>query len=253
MDENSQKKLDQLITLASQKEFYSFEVSGVCNNNGELIQRFPSNIILKDNVTYNAALVRLSVTSFFPNISETNNRFYYSNKGSTDIKVIQLDSGAYEIEDLNKLISAYTQKNITIALLTSTGKTLITLADGWKVYFNKPKTFRNLLGFLTADFIEESLNMSDTICDVVDTQSIYVNCNIVSGAYLDGMSSNILYSFDNKIGWGRLICLSPNPLQECPVIIKHFNELIFRFHNEDKKPINFMKSHISLKLQIRQL
>ena len=89
---------NKLSNLMSNKESISIEIDGVCDANGILEQQFTHTIQLKPNVTHQIALVRLETSSFFPNLTANNNKFYYSVRGSDEIHEITLQPGAYEIK-----------------------------------------------------------------------------------------------------------------------------------------------------------
>jgi hypothetical protein len=248
-----QNKLELLSNLLSQKEILTIEVNGSCNENGEIEQIFWNNIELKENISYNIALLSLSTSSFFPNIiKDSNNLFYYSEKDSSDVKTIVFETGAYELKDINEYIKFYLKDNVTISLIESTGKCRISLADGWKVYFNKPNTFKKILGFTKTEVVD-STTLSDEIIDVLTIQRIYLHCDICRGSIYNGKPSSILFSFNNFHRWGFPLAFNLNPLQEKQVVIKKFNRIKFTFIDNNNRPIDFLKSPVTLSIQIRQV
>ena len=245
--------MQTLINLASYKRIESIEVNGICNDYGEIVEQFAEEFRFKDEVTYKTSLVSLSTTSFFPNITESNNKFYYSENNI--VKEIIADSGAYEIKDYDFMIKsklANEHNPINITLIPSTGKVLITLADGWKIYFDKENTWRKELGF-NSRVLDKPINISDTIADIVSTQRIYLECDIIKGSYYKGKQSTILFSFDNKTGYGRVLSFRPNPVEPKLLIRKIFNQIVFRFRDDKLKPVTFMKAPVCLTIEIEQL
>ena len=115
-DNKVEKSLENLSNKLSFKEVESIEINGHCNDSGVIEQRFDNTFRFKDNATHHVSLVNLETTSFFPNVTEKNNKFYY-NDGRTD-KIINLPVGAYDIEEYNKAIKTAIEKpdNITIEL-----------------------------------------------------------------------------------------------------------------------------------------
>ena len=100
---NQDKKIDTLIDRFSRKEEVSIGINGYCNSEGILEQILPTTVKLNPDVTHKIALVSLETTSFFPNLTEKSNKFYYSydvNRVTRD-RVITLPNGMYEIEDYN--------------------------------------------------------------------------------------------------------------------------------------------------------
>lgn len=252
MDKDSLKKLDSIINILGQKELISIEINGRCNENGEIDQWFLDNIDLRQDVNYQVSLVSLSTSAFFPNITNENNKFYYSEKDSTTIKSITLSEGAYEVKDINEYIQFYLGQNITISLISSSGKSRVNLAQGWKVYFNQTNSLRKLLGFSKSDIIEKT-SFSDELVDIVPIQRIYLHCDIVKGSLYEGKQSDILFSFNNQYRWGTPLGFTINPLQEKLLARKYFNRIVFRFVDNNKNPITFLYSPVCISLQIRQV
>ena len=251
-------QLQSLINLASYKQIESIEVNGVCSDTGEITEQFPESFYFKDDITYEVSLISLSTSSFFPNLTEANNKFFYSEANSNIIKEINADTGAYEIKDIdhmvkNKLaIKKDEDSPINITLIGSTGKVVITLADGWKIYFDREKTWRKEVGF-ESKVLDKPINISDSLADIVPTQRIYLECDIIKGSYYKGKQSTILFSFDNKSGWGKILSFRPFPLEPKLLIRKIFNQIIFRFRDDKLNPVTFLKAPVCLTIEIKQL
>ena len=197
----------------------------------------------------------MTATSFFPNLNSTNDKFYYSSKAvDKDNKIIieeiTLANGCYEISDYNKVIQQYCGENIQIILNQASGHVMIKLADGWKVYF-KDNTWYKELGYEKIT-LSDKVNISKNIADITTIQKIYLDCNIIRGAYYKGKLSNILYSFPNNHKFGSLITYAPNPKERMLLINKNFNKIIFKFYDEDGKAIDFQGEPITIRLEIKQ-
>ncbi len=167
------------------------------------------------------------------------------------IETITLANGCYEISDYNKVIQQYVGDNIQIILNQASGHVMIKLAEGWKVYFSKPNCWNKELGYENKD-LSEKINISKNMADITTIQKIYLDCSIIRGAYYKGKISNILYSFPNSHKYGSLITYAPYPKERMVLINKNFNKIIFKFYDEDNKPIDFQGEPVTLRIEIKQ-
>ncbi len=256
MDNKIADKLQELSSLMSEKETVYIEVNSKCNKDGEITESFENNFKFKENISYYVSLIHLTATSFFPNLNEMNNKFYYSSKAvDKDNKIIieeiTLANGCYEISDYNKVIQQYAGDNIQIILNQASGHVMIKLADGWKVYFDKPNTWHKELGYEKIT-LSDKVNISKNMADITTIQKIYLNCNIIRGEYYKGKLSNILYSFANNHKYSSLITYAPNPKERLLLINKNFNKIIFKFYDEDGIAIDLLGEAVTIRIEIKQ-
>ena len=153
-----EKALKQLNSKLSEKLIQTFEVVGSCDKNGRIVTHLSRQMEFKEDSTYYVSLVEMTGTSFFPNVMEANNKFYYSNAGKTT--TLTIPTGAYEVSDFNDFVCMSVPKingdknQINIKLHNPTGKVIIKLETGYRIDFTKADTFREELGF-------ESVVLSD--------------------------------------------------------------------------------------------
>ena len=161
--ENAMEKMNNLL---NKKEIVNIEILGTCDKNGLLVQNLNFPVKLNQNVSHKISLVSLETTSFFPNVTSSNNKFYYSVAADTEetkdgvktvvkapVKEVTITDGAYEIKQYNEAVQSAIEANgdvkdnITISLNESTAMTSIVLKGGYRVYFDKANTWRDVLGF----------------------------------------------------------------------------------------------------------
>ena len=253
-----EQRLTDLINTLSFKEIQSIEISDICDDNGDIIQDFVEPFIFKENTTYQLSLLSFTTSSFFPNITEKNNKFYYSEPSSVEIKEIEFGKGAYEIKEYAESLAIHLNSkkedpNIELSLIEPIGKVLIKLKPGFKVYFNKPNTWYKELGFKDTDILDKTINIASNMANILSVQRIYIHCDLVRGSVYKGKHSTIIYSFSNNYSWGDIVNLKINPIQATTLINKNFNQLRISFRDSDDNPVTFMKSLVSLKLEIRQV
>ena len=214
------QNLDGLKSIANalnKKEIVSIEVVGKCVSNGCLRYPLTRYVELTGGIDHRIALVSLTASSFFPNLTEKNNKFYYYSPKTNSEQTITLQSGAYEIKHYNEEIqNGMAAKNeekeaIVISLSDASARTRILLKPGYKVLFNRDNTWRGCLGFNPQE-LDKASNASDRIADILPIQNIYVACNLCNGSVVGRdtlRNGQILYSFSNAKRFGVPIVERP--------------------------------------------
>ena len=88
--------------------------------------------------------------------------------------------------------------------------------------------------------------------NLIQTNYIYIDLDLIEGSILNGNKSSILYSFPNQCGFGELISIIPNNKEKKKLYIHSFNQFIIRFYSDQNKPINFQKTPVCMTLEIAQ-
>ena len=256
MNDKIEAALRQLSSTLSQKDVICIELVGICNNSGVMETRMIHPPKQTPNVSHKISLVSFQTTSFFPNLTTVNNKFYY-NYG-TQTKEVTMDTGGYNIKDYYEAIQVFMKangddpKNLVIELIEATGKTRITLQNNYKVYFSRNDTWRDVLGFNARDLIRDGIYVSTKIANVVLTQKVYAKCNLCSETNFNGESSNILFSFPNNKRYGAVLSVNPNPLIPRKLVNTNIDKVRLEFVDEDNDPVTFMGSTICITILIEQ-
>jgi hypothetical protein len=251
-----EKALKQLNSTLSQKLIQTFEVVDKCDKNGKIVTHLSRQMEFKEDSTYYVSLIEMTGTSFFPNVTESNNKFYYITAGKTI--TLTVPTGAYDVTDYNDFVCMSVPKitgdknPINISLHSPTGKVIITLATGYKIDFTKANTFREELGFESV-VLTDPENISPNMADVVKVEKVYVSCDICSGSNLNGKDTNIIFSFANTKKYGYPLAFTPQKRQPKLLLIKSFNKITFSFADEDGNPVDFLGSRMSIAVEIPEI
>lgn len=254
-----EKALDSINNILSRKQIVYYEIQGVPNKDGVLKYEFSDKQNFHDTYDYHVSLYSFQASSFFPNITDKNNTFFYYN-GIEDKEII-FDTGAYEIKDINQHIKDIIgNEDIKIILDEGTGKSKIFLKAGYKVYLNRAKTFKKILGYSEEEnyVLTSLLNTSPKMCDVMDTSKIFINLDIIEGSYFNkegniANPSSILYSFSNSVEYGRPIEINVLYKQLHKLIKKSFSKFEITFKDQKDNPINFQETPVSLTIEVSQI
>jgi hypothetical protein len=247
-------QLARLGNILSNKTIEEIEIVGKVNNDGSLTQIFNNTFTFDKSFNYYVSLISLNASAFFPNVTGSNNKFYYVTP-ENQAKTLTLESGAYEIDDygkyINYLIGEKSEEKIKIWVDKSTAKTMIKLATGYKIDFTKENTWRDMLGFDSV-ILDKPLNISPKMADILPLMQIFVHLDIIKGSNYNGKSTDILYSFPNNFAYGEAINEKPINLRPKSLLSTEFSSIQLRFTDENNKPVTFQNTPISVTLEIRQ-
>ena len=221
-----------------------------------------SPAIQLDSMDYEIALMDIEVYFVYPNIDKTNNQFrYYSGRTSTWI-TYTTPTGTYNIDDLQKKVVEFeldanqeTKVNNKYAIVFTADlaalKTEMYIAPGYRVDFSVPNTFRQILGF-NSNIYTEGTYISENDIDILDVSSIYVNCDLISGSYVDGIISPAIYSFAPDVPPGYKVVEKANHLVFLPVNRNVISEITVWLSDQDGKILNFRNQHVTMRFYLRK-
>ena len=130
--------LRKIATNTEPKHGFSFIVSG---NDSQILTRFNPPLQLREEKSYEMALVNLETYYSIPNIHAGNNSFRYSPDDGTHWFPIALSTGSYGIDDINDEIQRQLRLNkhkakILLDANRATLRATLTLARNHQVDFN---------------------------------------------------------------------------------------------------------------------
>jgi hypothetical protein len=256
-----QKLIDLIEPIAKKKPLSISPLVSYNTSPSIFTYRFPTPINLPD-YDFEIALVNLETWYSFANITPANNLFRYSVNGGNTWKLIAIETGAYEFESLNDEIQRLMKVNgdwdsesnayyITMSANTSTLKSTVDITNtDYKVDFTIGNTIRSILGF-DSEILSHGYNVSEKIVNIIDFNSIFVNCDCINGSYVNGILSPVIYSFGPKVSPGYRIVESPVNLLYLPLNRKTLSEFSIWITDQDGTPIDFRGENITCRFHIR--
>lgn len=195
---------------------------------------------------YECGLLYFSTFNSIPNIDSKNNRFHYGNN-----ERIFIPEGSYELEDL----SDFLKNNIKDCdfNLSCNNNTLTTKIFCSKdIYFDKNNSIGSILGFgkevLKRNIIHESHNP----ISILPTTIVRIECDIVSGSFVNGKPSHIIYEFAPNVPPGYRIVEIPKNIIYFPVNQNSVSYFTVRILDENDNLVNLRKEGIQLYLHLRR-
>src|SRR6266568_8134161 len=224
-----------------------------------------NSIILEPSKKYEAAFLSLETYYSFPNITKgINNIFRYSNDNGTSWKVLELDTGSYEVDTLSdeiqRLMVVNCDYNVAnsefyIEIIPNKIKlsSIVKITNpNYKVDFAVTKSFASLLGFKKLD-IDDAYNESTNIVDIMTINSILVNVDIIAGSYVNGVPLPVIYSFFPNVSPGYKIVERPSPqLIYYPISRNDINIMRVWLTNQDNKLVDLRGERLTVRILVRE-
>ena len=165
---------------------------------------------------YEIGLIGLSAWNSIANINESNNLFHYDGN-----KHIEIEPGSYKLEDienfLNLELKERHQKNplpdtapkaLIEQPLYITGNHQTLRSEIYcrcKIDFERERNLGSILGFNPAKLDAFKKYESDNVVNILQVESIRVQCNIVHYSFSNGEAMHTLYEFFPDVSPGYKI------------------------------------------------
>jgi len=210
---------------------------------------------LTEGKEWEAALLDFTTYNSIPNVIEgINNEFHFSesNEKLDTTNTLSLETGSYEIEDINRLLQEKLGKD-AITLQANNNLLRCEMISKYYIDFSKDKTIGRLLGFSNeVSLLEPNVrHYSNNPVNIIKVNMINITCNIVAGAFLNGSDSHILHSFYPAVSPGFKIVEQPHNLVYLPLNVSMISNIDFNILDQDGDPVDFRGEQITLKIHIR--
>lgn len=195
---------------------------------------------------WECALLHLSTFNSIPNIDSRNNKFYYGQK-----EMIEIPEGAYELHDIYDYLKSHV-KDASLQLFcnNNTLKTFIYCTKD--ILFSEKNTLGTLLGFNKNTLKANILHESKLPVNILSTTVVRVECDIISGSYINGKPSHIIYEFAPNVPPGYRIIEIPKNIIYFPINHNNISSINIRLLDINNNLINLRGEEVQLYLHIRR-
>lgn len=171
------------------------------------------------------------------------------------LSCIKIPTGAYEVDDLSKFLKKCLLNQDVILEMAANKNTLqCEIMCSQPVDFSKPCTIGPLLGFGEKQLlVKNKLNISPNPADILKINTISVECNIVTGSYLNNKPSHTIHEFPLRVAPGYKIIEVPQNVIYFPVTVKNVHAVSLSIIDQNDHPINFRGETITIRLHIKKL
>lgn len=233
-----------------------------------LTANFYPPIELEQFKTYGLGLLGFySYNSIF-NIDETNNCLTCVRKKSSSSShyIVSIPPGAYEISEINTairraiieyfgVVSGYENQIFNLQANNNTLKCEITSL--FEIDFNVPNSIGPVLGFdIKKTFPGNKKHVSTQPVNITKVRLVRIDCNIVSGAYLNGIEKHTLFEFDIDVEAGYKLTKEPSNIIYMPVHPsgrQFIDNITIRILDDEGNLINFRGEKVIVKVELKEI
>ena len=172
-----------------------------------------------------------------------------------------LDTGIYEIVDLNNTLKHILPDNIKVSVTIDDIKLKSNLKTNQTLIFTNKSFFYTILGFTKShqgplDDIDGFYQIlpgsykSDRPINITGIDKIHLKCDCIQGSILNGVREPILFSFALSSPPGHKIHIEPRVKLFKKVNKSVLSHITFYFEDDDYKPVDFHNESITFTCQL---
>lgn len=200
----------------------------------------------------NISLLSLQTNNSIPNIEPGCDTIGFRKLDGKTI-YINIPTGSYELNDLETSIKNMLPRDVTSFKLRANHNTLkCILSCSHDVDFTCDNNISKLLGFKNQIYVKETMHESENLVKIMKVNCIKVNCNLISGSFCDGVSSQTIHEFYPSVPPGFKIIEVPRHLVFYPINFNSISKVNIVLKDQDDNLINLRGETITVRLQIRR-
>ena len=219
-----------------------------------------------NNKQFKMAITFLSAYNGIFNVTNSNNKFYFSKSITDDDHyiMITIPPGSYEIESLNDEIKRifiddehFTEENYPFKIKPNFSKlgSIVEISNEESAISYRPDdSIGSLLGF-NKRIIYDEYNLSDNPVDILSFDNIFIETNIAQGMIFKGKRSGIIFNFTMDVNPGyKYIHKFRGGTQWYMMESKDIiSSNCFKLKNEDGNLVSFNGQNVNFRLSIEEI
>ena len=219
-----------------------------------------------NNKQFKIAITFLSAHNGIFNVTNSNNKFYFTKSITDDDHyiMITIPPGAYEIESLDDQIKRiiiddmhFNSENYPFQIkpIFSTLGSIIEISNQESATSFRPDdSIGSLLGFNKRTIYEE-YNLSDNPVDILSFDNIFIECDIARGMIFKGKRSDIIHIFTMDVDAGyKYIDKFRGGVQWYMMETKDvISSICFKLKNENRNLVSFNGQSVTFRLSIKEI
>lgn len=213
-------------------------------------------IELDKNSNYVCALVAFHTYNSIYNVNEKNNTLKVQ-KWYQQYLDITIPVGIYEINQIIEYIQSKLDANefgLHLSVDLPSMKFKLKFDERVYVLFDEKNSIGNLLGFRPIEVVgdEGEEILSDRLIDINNINVLRIDCNIVTGSYINGKSSHTIHEFYPTVDKGYKINEVPSNLIYLPVVGQTISHLNIKIIDQNDNLVDFRGETITVRVHIKK-
>lgn len=213
------------------------------------------NIFPPLEVSRNAQLCFLSLqtNNSIPNIEHGSNTIAFRDLIDRP-DIITIPTGSYELNNLETTLQSLLPDWVTSFYIKANENTLKCLMEcSHDVDFTIENNISKLLGFKNKIYIANTLHESEDLVNIMKVNSIKIDCNLISGSFNDGISSQTIHEFFHSVPPGYKIIEIPKHLIFYPLHSTSIGKVNITLKDQTDRLLDLRGEPITIRLQIKDL
>lgn len=222
-------------------------------NSSSLNADFCPEIELDEQSNYSCCLLDFYTYNSIPNVTEKNNKFYYSTDDSENYECVTLPVGSYEMADIDNILNEnlrIRRAGIDIKCDNSTMK--CTIVSNAIIDFTRSDSIGSILGFSDDRILSEGTFTSDKLINVTSINNLRIECDLISGSYHNGKGTHTIYEFDPDADPGYKINEQPKHLIYLPVVRRRISTINISILDQNGELVDFRGENITCRIHIKR-
>ena len=168
-------------------------------------------------------------------------------------QVITIPEGTYELDEIITLLRDQLSKDgITLEMNVNKNTRRLEIHCNAHIDFTQPNSLRSVLGFESGILRADGSYISNNILNVFKVNSIRVECDLITGAFINGKPCHTIHEFFPTVASGYNIVEVPQNVIYFPIIKKNISLATIRFLDESDHLIDFRKEKITCRIHIKR-
>ena len=141
---------------------------------------------------------------------------------------------------------------VKITANTNTLKSVMEISNDFQVDFRAQNSISSVLGFRNQVY-EGGIHESQNVVNILSTNSILVNVDVIGGSYVNGRTQNTIYSFFPNVSPGYKIVENQRNLVYLPEILHKINKMETVAKDENGKQSNLRGDNLTTRYLLREI
>lgn len=172
-------------------------------------------------------------------------------------KTITIPVGLYEIEDIYTYLSKVLTENemgaSSLSISVNKNTLLCRIKCSHRIDFSRDNSVGSLLGFNKRVLEENVEHVSDKPVNIFHVNTIRIECNLTTGAYLNNTLVHTIHEFFPTVEPGYKIVEVPKNVIYLPVTVKTIHTLNINILDQDDNLIDFRGETITVRIHIKKV
>lgn len=210
---------------------------------------FPA-VEIDDGHEWEIGMLSFESYNSIPNVNKSNNVFHFGN----NLRIV-IPVGAYEVADIADYIQMMlwkVDKTWKIELTTNNNTLRTLIKCNFPVDLTPSDSIGRLLGFKEAKLNANEELATFNVTDIFKVNSILMECNLVTGSYINGRPAHYIYQFYPSVSPGFKLIEEPSPVIYLPITTNVITNITLRLVDQDGRQVDFQGERITVRLHLRR-